>query len=265
MALVWDICYPSDIERCKNGGFSMATATIQKRRKNGGIRPPIAGSDFEFDESAAFFMPAGSMSLSEFRQWTYSDRFPKTGLIAYIGKEIFIDMSPERLVSHGSVKSEICNVVGNLIRKKKRGKFYVDRTRFVNTIADVSNEPDALFASWESFKNGTVKFVPTAEGDDYIELEGTVDWILEIVSPSSVVKDTKLLRKNYHEAGVPEYWLVDARGDDVDFQILIRSEDDYKPARSVGNWQVSRVFAKRFRLRRIKDELGGIDFQLDMK
>src|SRR5262249_16692849 len=156
--------------------------------------------------------------------------------------------SPERLVSHGSVKSEICNVVGNLIRKKKRGKFYVDRTRFVNIVADVSNEPDALFASWESFRNGTVKFVPTEDGDDYIELEGTVDWILEIVSPSSVVKDTKLLRKNYHKAGVSEYWLVDARGDEVDFQILVRGEDDYEPARSVGNWQVSRVFAKRFRL-----------------
>ena len=36
---------------------------------------------------------------------------------------------------------------------------------------------------WETFASGTIREVPTKEGDDWIELEGTPDWILEIVSP----------------------------------------------------------------------------------
>ena len=107
--------------------------------------------------------------------------------------------------------------------------------------------------------------VPTKDEDDCIELEGTPDWIMEIVSPSSVTKDKKKLRRRYHKAGIAEYWLIDARGEEVDFQILIRGETDYEPAERVGNWQVSPVFGKKFRLRRILDELGEVDFRLDMK
>lgn len=210
-------------------------------------------------------MPAGSMSLDEFRQWTYADDFPKTGLIAYIGKEIFIDMSPERLRSHGSVKSEVCTVVNSLVRKKKSGKFYCDRARISNVAADVSNEPDGLFATFKSFKCGKIRMVPTVEGDDYIELEGSADWILEIISPSSVTKDRKRLRTRYHRADIGEYWLIDARGEDVDFQILIHGKDDYEPAERDGDWQVSKVFGKKFRLRRITDELGDFDYRLDVK
>jgi hypothetical protein len=35
------------------------------------------------------------------------------------------------------------------------------------------------------------------------------------------------LRQQYYFAGIPEYWLINARGDDVDFQILARGADDY--------------------------------------
>ncbi|MBM3994608.1 MAG: Uma2 family endonuclease [Planctomycetes bacterium] len=78
---------------------------------------------------------------------------------------------------------------------------------------------DFPVATWEAFRSGRLRFIPTADGDDYIELEGSPDWILEIVSPSSVLKGKKKLRKRYHKAGVREYWLIDARGDEVDFQI----------------------------------------------
>jgi Uma2 family endonuclease len=37
-----------------------------------------------------------------------------------------------------------------------------------------------------------------------MELEGTPDWVLEVVSQSSVAKDTKWLRESYHKAGIPE-------------------------------------------------------------
>jgi Uma2 family endonuclease len=163
------------------------------------------------------------------------------------------------------VKTEVCTVVNGIVRKKKSGRFYFDRTRFSNENADVSNEPDGLYVTFKSFKSGKVREIPTSEGDDFIELEGTPDWILEIVSPSSVGKDKKTLRSRYHRAGVSEYWIIDARGKNLDFQILAHDEDDYKSAQREGEWQVSKTFGKKFRLRRTTDELGGTEYRLDVK
>ncbi|MBI3821547.1 MAG: Uma2 family endonuclease [Planctomycetes bacterium] len=243
----------------------MATATLSKqpRRAKAGPNGQQLES-FEDDDSTAFFMPA-PMSLSEFRQWTYSDAFPKTGLIAYFGKEIFIDMSPERLKSHGSVKTAVEGTVIPLVLKRKKGKIFFDRARVVNVKAGVSNEPDGVFATFDSFKSRKVRLVPTKDEDDYIEIEGSPDWILEVVSRSSVTKDKKTLRACYHRADVKEYWLIDARGEQVDFQILIRGKEDFVPAKRSGAWQVSKVFGKKFRLRRITDELGDVDYRLDVK
>ncbi|MBI2809169.1 MAG: Uma2 family endonuclease [Planctomycetes bacterium] len=243
----------------------MAAATLKNRSAKMNGQKPSVREPLEEDRSASFFMPTMGMTLEAFRAWTYSDEFPRTGSIAYIGKEIFIDMSPERLQSHGSVKTAVSGTIIPLVFRKKKGKLYFDRTRVVNVAAGLSNEPDGVFALWESFKNGKIILVPTKDDDDYIELEGTPDWILEVVSRSSVTKDKKTLRKRYHRAGISEYWLIDARGDEVEFDILIHGEDDYEPAQRAAGWQVSRVFGKKFRLRRIKDELGDVDYRLDVK
>src|SRR5262249_34297703 len=50
---------------------------------------------------------------------------------------------------------------------------------------------------------------------------GRPDWVVEIVSRSTVHKDTQRLRTLYHRAGIPEYWLIDARGAEIEFQILV--------------------------------------------
>lgn len=242
----------------------MATATTLKRPSEAARRTRAPQSN-QSGDSPAFFMPAGSMTLDEFRQWTYSDEFPTTGSIAYIGKEIFIDMSPERIVSHGSVKTAVSGTVIPLVFKKTKGRIFFDRTRVVNVDAEVSNEPDAVLVLFASLKSGKVRLVPTKGEDDFIELEGTPDWIMEIISPSSVTKDKKKLRATYHKAGIGEYWLIDARGEDVNFQILNHGEGDYERAPQTAAWQVSRVFGKKFRLRRIKDELGNTDYRLDVK
>ncbi len=217
------------------------------------------------DDSSAVIMPTGAMTLAQFRRWTASFDFPENGNIAYLGKEIFIDMSPERIDSHASPKVEIYTVLGTLIRKKKKGRIFFDRTRIVHKAAQISNEPDAFFASWETLKNGELKRIPSPHHDDTIEFESTPDWALEIVSPGSVIRDTVKLRQRYHLAGIREYWLVDARGDEIDFQILVHGDDDYVLAKAVGGWQVSPVFGKKFRLRRIEDELGDVDYRLDVK
>jgi Uma2 family endonuclease len=174
-------------------------------------------------------VPTSAATLAGFRAWTNSPDFPDRGCVAFLGNGIFLDMSPERLDSYNKVKTEITRVLANLVVEGDLGKFYSDRTRVVNPAAGLSNEPDATFARWESFQAGRVRQVPgEGEAADYAELEGTPDWVLEIVIPASVEKATQRLRRIYHRADILEYWLIDARGEAIDFQVLWRQRADYK-------------------------------------
>ncbi len=77
--------------------------------------------------------------------------------------------------------------------------------------ASLSAEPDLTCVSWSSFERERVLRTQRAgTSDDYIELLGSPDLVVEIVSDTSVRKDTVLLRKAYGRAGVEEYWLIDA-------------------------------------------------------
>ena len=101
--------------------------------------------------------------------------------------------------------------------------------------------------------------------EGYTEILGTPDMVLEVVSASSVTKDTVSLREAYFEAGISEYWLVDARGDRLEFQILKRGEIEYTDTRKVGGWIKSAVFGKSFKLTRGVNRSGNPTFKLDVK
>ena len=73
---------------------------------------------------------------------------------------------------------------------------------------------------------------------------------MEIVSNSSVVKDTRDLRAAYHAAGIREYWIIDARGAEIRFQILHWRKSAYFTAPRADGWQRSRVFSRWFELTR---------------
>jgi Uma2 family endonuclease len=238
--------------------------TATQARKRRPIRQSPAAHDGE-DLRFCVVVPTSATTLAGFRAWSSSDAFPETGTITFAGGEIIIDMSPERIHSHGEVKAEVCHVVGKVIRDGDRGKLYLDRIRFVHVDAGVSNEPEALFVSWEALTEKRVIKVPTKDQKDFIEFEGTPDWVLEIVSPSSVVKDTVILLERYHRAKIPEYWLIDARGNEVQFQILYYHPDGYRLAPSRSGWQKSKVFGKQFRLVRYTDRVGDPAYRLEVK
>jgi Uma2 family endonuclease len=84
----------------------------------------------------------------------------------------------------------------------------------------------------------------------YTELQGSPDMVLEVVSRSSKRKDTKTLKKAYWEAGIREYWLVQARNEPLEFTIFRRAARGYAATRPVGGWTKSAVFGKSFRLTR---------------
>ena len=89
---------------------------------------------------------------------------------------------------------------------------------------------------------------------------------MEIVSDSSVAKDTKRLPISYWCAGIAEYWLVDARRERLLFRLHARGADGYEPAPVDGEgFQLSAVFDRRFRLERRRDARGRWVFDLQSR
>src|SRR5262249_30225233 len=93
----------------------------------------------------------------------------------------------------------------------------------------------------------------------HVELEGTPDMVLEVVSDSSVEKDTVILRQAYAEAGIREYWLVDARQEPLRFDILRLGARGDVASRKRSGWLRSEVFDRWFRL---TQQPGGDGFPL---
>ncbi len=211
-------------------------------------------------------VPPSAFALDGFRAWAVSDAFPERGRVCYLDGELFIDMSAEKIAAHGQVKLEISTVLSAHVKKRKLGMFFPDRTLLSNTAAGLSTEPDGCFAFWKTLRAGRVLAVPLEDEEDSLQLEGTPDWVLEVVSDTSVRKDTQRLRQLYHRAEIPEYWLVDARGEEVDFQLLVWAETGYENVTPMGRgWLASRVFRREFRLIRRRNPIALWEYTLQVK
>ncbi len=204
--------------------------------------------------------------MDGFREWAVSEAFPERGKITFVAGEVIVDMSPESIEIHSFIKTEVSIVLGSLVRQHKIGRFFLDRVLLTNKQASVSNEPDASFVFSETLTSGRAHFVPSKDVPHISkEIIGTVDWVLEIVSPSTRRKDKVLLRKAYFDAGIPEYWLIDALEDEIDFQLLVRGNREYTPVAAEGGWLASPTFGKSFKLERAIDEDGFLEYTLHMK
>src|SRR5439155_14608114 len=163
------------------------------------------------------------------------------GLFSYLNGCLWVDWSMEKLFSHNQVKTAYTGVLWGLVDPGRLGYLFADRMLLSHPEANLSTEPDAMFASWETVRSGRLRLVERPK-DDYVEVEGTPDMILEVVSTSSVRKDTELLRELYWRAGIPEYWLVDARGETPSFQILRPTAEGYVETEAQDGWLLSAVF-----------------------
>ncbi len=175
-------------------------------------------------------------SLEEFRAWALSDEFPEQGRIDDIAGRVEVDMSPRDFFLHGTLKTEVVAGLHEIVKRKALGYLVSDRTRVSCPQAELSVEPDVAFISEEALASGRVRLVPKASGeaDRYVEVEGPPDVVVEIVSDSSVTKDTKRLPAAYFQAGVHGYWLVDARGESLRFQIHRRGSSGFEPVAAEG-------------------------------
>jgi Uma2 family endonuclease len=210
-------------------------------------------------------IPLDIRSLGEFRRWALSDGFPERGRIDFVAGKIEVDMSPEDLFCHGKLKGLIYATLFQRTEGQDLGHLFIDSTRVSVPAAELSVEPDIVFISHECLDAGRVRLVPKSGGEPgrYVEVEGAPELIVEIVSDSSVTKDTQRLPAAYAAAGVGEFWLADARKEPVVFCIHHLVEGAYRPAQADADGYLrSNVLACRFRLDAQRDARGHWRFKL---
>ena len=226
---------------------------------------PTVNVDGELDDEILLHIPADAHTLAGYRRWVLSDAVPEKLKVMFLKGEIYLDMSRgEEITTHAAVKTPVGAELIGLVRQLDLGNIYFNGVLVTNVEADVSNNPDMVGILWESLDSGKVRYVATKKNEE-MEIEGSPDWLLEIVSAGSVTKDYRQLREAYHKAGVREYWIIDARKDELRFPILHCRKSGYVAAPSKDGWLRSRVFPRSFQLTRKRDRRGAWRYTLAMK
>jgi Uma2 family endonuclease len=206
-------------------------------------------------------IPSWVSDLESFRRWSRSDEYPERAWVSYLDGEIWVDTHMEQLFTHNRVKTCFTIALGGIAESKEIGYYFSDRASLSNETADLSTEPDGTFCSFAALAASRVILVEGVE-EGHVEIEGTPDMVLEVVSTNSVRKDTKVLRQLYWKAGIPEYWLVDARKQPPQFDVLRWAERGYATTRRRQGLVRSKVFDRFFLLEAKPDRLGNPQYFL---
>lgn len=140
---------------------------------------------------------------------TYEDycRIPEDGLRHEIldGEHV---VTPAPNISHQSVLGELFAQLRVAIQKSGRGRVFLAPTDLRLSRVDVL-QPDLM--------------VILAEHSEIISeanVTGTPDLVVEILSPSTEKRDRGKKGARYAVAGVPEYWIVDAKKRVIEQHVL---------------------------------------------
>jgi len=215
------------------------------------VEPDFPGPAVIIEEELR--IPAESHTLEGFRRWIHSPDFPERGRIDFLDGDVEVDMSPEDLFTHGTAKACIGAVLHQMVADEDLGSVFIDRGRITSPEGAVSAEPDVVVVLWSSVEAGRVRLIPAASGKPrrYVELEGAPDLVVEVVSDSSRRKDLERLPRLYARAGIPELWQVDARGEELRFDIQSLASGAYRPqVPDLEGWVGSPVLGAEFRLLR---------------
>lgn len=214
-------------------------------------------------EEGLLHVPASAHSHEGFRAWALGKDFPEKLRVLFWRGEVYLDMSKEEIRTHAAVKTEVAGRLFHLNEEIDFGNLYINGVLVTNVEAGVSNNPDMVAVFWDSLEAGKVRY-ENRRGKE-MEIVGSPDWVLEIVSDGSVRKDTRLLRAAYHKAGVREYWLIDARGDGLDFDILLPRRKGFAAVPAEEGWKQSSVFGRKFRLTGTRDRRQAWKYRLESR
>jgi len=214
-------------------------------------------------ESDRVSIPEWVKDLPSFRRWARSDEFPETGRVCFLDGEVWVDMSNEQIFTHVLVKTKFIAALSTLVDAQQLGLFLADGALLSNVDAGIAVNPDATFASTAALLDRVRVLEGKRKG--HVELEGSPDMVLEVVSDGSVHKDTRQLRQDYWVAGIREYWLVDARSELLVFDILRYASKGYRTTPKKDGWLKSNVFGKSFRLTCRTNALGYPEYTLEVR
>lgn len=209
-------------------------------------------------------VPCWVVDLESFRRWTDCDDFPEQGRVWWLCGEVWADMSKEQIFTHLVVKNEYSFTLTGLAKTGKLGLFIPDGLLFSNFAGDICGNPDGTFLSNDTLRSDRIRLIEGAKSG-YTELQGSPDMLLEVLSDSSVQKDYVTLRQAYWDAGVREYWLVDARKNPPTFDILCHTSRGFATRRKKDGWLKSDVFGKSFRLTQSTNALGHPEYALEVR
>ena len=189
---------------------------------------------------------------------------PEKTRVGFLNGEVWLDLSKEQFFSHNQVKNEYAFVLTGLAKTVRRGRFVPDGMLLTNEEAELACQPAGAFFSMESLASEKVRLVEGRD-DGFVELVGSPDMVLEVVSDSSEEKDTVDLMELYWRANIQEYRLVDARGPKLRFDIYRHTAQGHVSVRKQGGWVKSAVFGKAFRLTQTIDEQGHPEYKLEVR
>jgi Uma2 family endonuclease len=211
-------------------------------------------------------IPDGITNLTAFCDWVDTAELPEKLSVHFLRGEVWVDLGMEEMFSHNQVKAAVDLAVGGLIRTEDLGLYVPDGMQLANEYADIATDPDAMFLSHATIEVKRVRFTAGKKrGAKATRMVGTPDLVIEIVSPTTEDKDTEWLFSAYHNAGIPEYWLIDARDDNTRFDIFKRGPKGYTASRKADGWVKSSVLVKSFRLTRTEDRHGYPRFTLEVR
>jgi Uma2 family endonuclease len=211
-------------------------------------------------------IPNWVKNLASFRTWVHSRVLPEKLAVHFLQGDVWVDFEIEEAFTHNFVKAAVLMVLMQVAKADRSGVAFADGMLLTNDDAEMGTEPDAMYVSYKSFETKRVWFTAgETTGAQATELVGSPDLVVEIISPSSEDKDTEWLMTQYYDAGVTEYWLIDARGDDIRFDIYRHGPKGFVATRKDGGWVKSRLLKRSFRMTRAAGIAGLPDYALDIR
>jgi len=133
------------------------------------------------------------MTYEEYLEWPGSELAAE-----WVDGEVIVFMPPT--VRHADVVVFLVNLLSYFVRKRRLGRVLAAAFEMRLRVIPSSREPDVAFISskhLDRIRDGRV--------------DGPADLVVEVVSPESLTRDRRDKRREYAEAGVSEYLLVDGR------------------------------------------------------
>jgi Uma2 family endonuclease len=215
-------------------------------------------------EVGSLEVPVWVIDLPSFRRWVQSDDCPERQPVHFVNGHVWVDATMEELFSHNRMKTTLGITLAAFVEQNDLGMYVSDGMRYTNDEIGFSTEPDGMFVSHEALNEGRVTFESGPRGTA-TELVGVPDLMIEVVSRSSEQKDTDWLATNYFEAGIPEYWLIDARGDVIRFDIFKPGKKSYVATKPTGGWVKSLVLSRSFQLTRGVNRSKVVTYSLQLR